>query len=193
MPVEVFAGHPWPLLQGSGAFLIGVGAFVLLAALAPRLLVPLVFAGFGAGYGLMRWLGVAVPLSRVPVAHLWWFGAAVAFEVIAIVAAVFTVADERRLLALVLLIVAVHFAIMGGSHGPLMLGFAAAGILNAVAALALRAAPIRIFILVDGLLKLAFGAYVLGSAPALTYADLLSSSSDALGYACSDIGRISAF
>ncbi|MEO3855577.1 DUF6609 family protein [Acrocarpospora sp. B8E8] len=95
---------------------------------------------------------------------------AVAFEAAVIVYLVKKIgdSDERRLTLSIMLVVGLHFVIMGLAHGPLI---AALGILTAINATIglFTKAPIRAFFLSDSLLKIAFGVWMLAFYPAYTF------------------------
>lgn len=164
--------HPYPLIRCGGLFLICVGIGLLLAWGVERLWIPLAIAGGVAGLAASGLSARPLSLGAPSAAHVVALVGAVVVEMslIAYVAVKFRGSDWRVLILSVLLVVGLHFLIMGLAYGP---PFAALGVLtmiNAGVGLRVRAAPVRAVGLVDGLLKIVFGVWMLALYPAFTLA-----------------------
>ncbi|GAA0424941.1 hypothetical protein Acor_36810 [Acrocarpospora corrugata] len=164
--------HPFPLIRGGGIFLICVGLGFFLGLFFPRKWIPLAAGGFIVGFTGSGLSALLPSLGTPSLLSIGALVAAVVFEVAVIVYLVRRLGDgdERRLTLSIMLVVGLHFAIMGPAHGPLI---AALGVLTAVnAAIGLWAAPkapITPFFLVDSVMKIAFGVWMLAFYPAYTF------------------------
>ncbi|GIH28755.1 hypothetical protein Aph01nite_70650 [Acrocarpospora phusangensis] len=164
--------HPYPLIRGGGIFLICVGLGFFLGLFFPRRWIPLAAGGFIAGFTCSGLSALLPSLGSPSFLNIAALVVAVLFEVAAIVYLVrkFGDSDERRLTLSIMLVVGLHFVIMGWAHGPLI---AALGVLTAINAavglFALPNAPIKAFYLPDSVLKIAFGVWMLVFYPAYAF------------------------
>ncbi|WP_433543991.1 DUF6609 family protein (plasmid) [Streptomyces sp. CA-294286] len=79
--------------------------------------------------------------------------------------------DERTLILRILLVVGLHFLVMGIAHGPLMTVLGLASTANALVGLYVaKWAPLRALGVTDAVLKLGFGTWMLVGYPAVTFA-----------------------
>lgn len=165
--MEEFA-HPFPLIRGGGLFLISVGLGFLIGWMIPRYWVPLAVGGFVTG-GILSSFGslLAPPLGVPTVTQIAALIGAIIFEIVLIIYVNKRFSDdERKLILSILIVVGLHFLIMGISYGPLM---AVLGILTVGNAwIGLRYLPqlsLRTFGIVDSLLKIAFGIWMVALFP----------------------------
>ncbi|WP_018348186.1 DUF6609 family protein [Longispora albida] len=163
--------HPYPLIRGGGLFLIFVGLGFTLGWLFPRRWVPLAIGGGIAGITASGLSALLPSLGSPSLVHIGALAAAIVAEMglIALVVNRFRESGERTLIGWILLVVGAHFVLMGLAHGPLIALLGVLATLNALAALTVTRVPLRAFGLVDGLLKLGFGLWMLLEYPAFTY------------------------
>ncbi|GAA0970713.1 hypothetical protein GCM10009555_020080 [Acrocarpospora macrocephala] len=162
--------HPYPLIRGGGIFLICVGLGFFLGLFFPRRWIPLAAGGFIVGFTGSGLSALLPSLGTPSILNIAALVVAVAFEAAVIVYLVKKIgdSDERRLTLSIMLVVGLHFVIMGLAHGPLI---AALGILTAINATIglFTKTPIKPFFLSDSLLKIAFGVWMLAFYPAYTF------------------------
>ena len=168
----VAADHPYPLIRGGGLFLIGIGAGFLLGWIFPKRWIPLAIAGAVAGFtasGLSALLPSLGSPSAVQIAAL---AGAIVVEMglIALVVTRFRDRELRTQILAILFVVGLHFLIMGLAHGPLIAALGVLTMANAALGLGVRSIPLRAFGIIDALLKLGFGVWMLALYPAFTYA-----------------------
>jgi hypothetical protein len=157
--------HRYPIARSGGLFLvfIGLGLLAAIALSGDALVNYSVFFG-----------GVAVATLSLFFAKRLSFGAPSRIQIAALI---FALALEGALFALmgrllppgteehirwlcVSVIVGVHFIPMAICFGPRMLLLSAACIVTAIAGLMLPGMPYEVFGVADGILKLAFGAWL---------------------------------
>lgn len=166
--LDAAAGHPFPLLPGSGVLLICSGAAVLAGALARRWFAPIYLAGIFAGLAVVHLAGLSVPRETIPPEHMRAFSAALLAELVVVPVAWWRLGGkERRLILVVLLIGALHFGLMAPSHGPLVAVLGLALLINAAVALRQRSWRLGITLGLDGGLRIATGVVLLVLAPRL--------------------------
>ncbi|GAA4559187.1 DUF6609 family protein [Planotetraspora kaengkrachanensis] len=169
--VTATESHPYPLIRGGGLFLIFVGLGFLLGWIVPKIWIPSAIAGGAVGLtasGLSALLPSLGTPSIVQISALV-FSFLVELGLIAFVLTRFKEADQRTQILAILLVVGLHFIIMGPAHGPLMALLGVVTVANALLGMRIIALPLRIFGVVDGLLKFGFGMVMLLLYPALTY------------------------
>lgn len=163
--------HPYPLIRGGGLFLLFLGLGFLLSWIFRRYWIQFLIGGGIAGItasGLSALLPSIGTPSFVQIAGL--VGSFVLEKgLIYLVLTRFKDADERTLILAILFVVGLHFVPMGLAHGPMITILGVLVALNAFIGLRTRA-PLRLFGIVDALLKLGFGAVMLFAYPALTFA-----------------------
>ncbi|MCG5219707.1 DUF6609 family protein [Streptosporangium soli] len=164
--------HPYPLIRGGGLFLIFVGLGFLLGWLIPKIWMPLAIGGFVTGLVASGLSALLPSLGPPSLMHI----AALVIAIIAEMGLIYLVltkyreADERTLILNILLVVGLHFIIMGLAHGPLIAILGVLVTLNAWIGLRfLPKVPLRALGMADGVLKIAFGLWMLLLYPALTY------------------------
>ncbi|GII28894.1 DUF6609 family protein [Planotetraspora mira] len=163
--------HPYPLIRGGGLFLIFVGLGFLLGWTFPKVWIPFAIGGGAVGLtasGLSALLPSLGTPSFIQIAALV-FSFLVELGLIALVLNRYKNADQRTQILMILLVVGLHFIIMGVAHGPLMALLGVVSVANALLGLRTRALPIWTFGVADGLLKFGFGLVMLLLYPALTY------------------------
>lgn len=192
--------HPYPLIRGGGLFLLFVGLGFLLGWMFQRRWIPFAIGGGITGFiasglsALLPSLGAPsfaqiaglvgsfvlemgliylaisrfqrqpasakeLPEVQAPVEELQKVQAPVERTLV-----------ERRLVLGILLVVGLHFLVMGIAHGPLMTTLGIASTANAlIGQYVVKKVPLRVLGVVDALLKLGFGAWMLLAYPALTF------------------------
>jgi hypothetical protein len=153
----------FPLMRGGGAFLVLIGAGIVVGAFGRRRW-RTVWLIVGAGLGVVAMaVGGATKLifGGLPYPPVWqWVVLGVAFLVegwlVSLVVRRIPDLDSRRFWMWMLIVVGAHFLILGFSHGPVCALLALLCILNAWIGLRSRA-DFRIFWAIDGILKIAAG------------------------------------
>ncbi|MFC5820195.1 DUF6609 family protein [Nonomuraea harbinensis] len=164
------AAHPYPLIRGGGLFLLGVGTGFLLSWLFQKYWLQFLIGGFVAGFvgsGLSALLPSLGPPSVAQIGGLvgsFVLEAGLIYWVLTKTKG----ADYRTVILWILFVVGVHFVPMGLAHGPLISILGVVTMVNAYVGLR-TGAPLRMFGLIDALLKFGFGAVMLFVHPALTF------------------------
>lgn len=156
--------HPFPLIRGGGLFVIFVGLGFLLGWCFPRRSIPLAIGGFVAGFVASGLSALLPPLGTPSVVQVGALVAAIILEMglIYLVVTRLRGAGERTLTLSILLVVGVHFVIMGLAHGPLMALLGVATVVNAAMGLWIFPnLPVRTLGIVDSLLKIGVGLWML--------------------------------
>lgn len=165
--------HPYPLIRGGGLFLIGVGTGFLLSWTFRRFWLQFMIGGFVVGFTASGLSALLPSIGSPSVAQIAGLVASFVIEMglIYLVLTKNKDADERTLILSILFVVGLHFLPMGIAHGPLM---TLLGVVTSATALVglkvARDAPLRVFGVIDALLKLGFGVVMLFVYPALTFA-----------------------
>jgi hypothetical protein len=157
--------HPFPLIRGGGLLLICVGAGFLLGwVFFPRIWVALAIAGAVLGFVASAFSPLlSPPLGRASLTQILALSIAIVFEIIVInyVVRKYQSSDSRTLALAILLVVGLHFIIMGVSHGPLMAILGILTTVNAWIGLRLRPSdPLVVFGVIDSVLKITFGLWM---------------------------------
>jgi hypothetical protein len=171
--MEAVLAHPFPLIRGGGLFLICVGLGFLLGWFYSRYWIALAITGFVAGF-----IASALsPLLQPSLGRPTWVQ--IAALVIAIVVEMFLIwyvvtrysdGGERALILSILLVVGLHFIIMGLAHGPLMTLLGIITVINALIGLRIaKSVSITVFGIIDSVLKIAFGLWMLVLYPTFTF------------------------
>jgi hypothetical protein len=165
--------HPYPLIRGGGLFLIFVGLGFLLGWIFPRRWVPLAIAGGITGFTASGLSALLPSIGTPSIAQIAGLVGSFVIEMglIYLVITKYKDADERTLILTILLVVGLHFIPMGIAHGPLMTTLGVITALTAFVGLRFaRNVPLRVFGVLDALLKLGFGLVMLLAYPVLTFA-----------------------
>lgn len=158
--------HTFPMVRAGGLFILIMGIGVALGGIfsAQRRL----FLALGGGAATIAIVLSARVLSRPfgEPSHLqlWALGGSIVLEVVLIgyVVATYKKAGERILLLAILLAVGLHFLPMALAFGPLCVALGISAIANACFGLwVFRGARLKYIWLIDGRLKMAFGAFML--------------------------------
>lgn len=155
----------FPLIRAGGLFLTIVGAAILAGSLQFRWRSPLL--GAGAAIATAATIAMAAQLTAPHGAptplQLASLVVAVLLESAALVWAIrrFAPSGERTLTIAVLIVVGAHFVLMAPAFGPLIVLLAILTIANALAGLRFQSYPLPRLWVLDGALKLAFGAAML--------------------------------
>lgn len=156
--------HPFPLIRGGGLFVIFVGLGFLLGWCFPRRSIPLAIGGFVVGFVASGLSVLLPPLGSPSVLQVGALVAAIILEIglIYLVVTRLRGAGERTLTLGILLVVGVHFVVMGLAHGPLMALLGVATVVNAAMGLWIfPKLPVRTLGIVDSLLKIGAGLWML--------------------------------
>ena len=158
--------HSFPMVRAGGLFILIMGIGVALGGVfsGQRRL----FLALGGGAATIAIVLSASVLSRPFGApsylQLWALGGSILLEVVLIgyVVATYKRAGERVLLLAILLAVGIHFLPMALAFGPLCVALGISVIANASFGLWVFAgARLKYLWLADGILKMAFGAFML--------------------------------
>ncbi len=167
MPMNLVSyAQAYPLAPLGGLFLVTVGVFILLGAVIRGSRMLLLWTGLALGM-VAIFLGGGFQ-AGLPPPNMIQVGSlvlAILLEAIAFATVMPRVRPrgEQALLATSLLVVGLHFLVMLPAFGPLIGLLALLCTLNAVAAF--RMPDYRAAWPVDGLLKLAFGLWLLSTSP----------------------------
>jgi hypothetical protein len=155
------------MIRAGGLFILIMGCGVLLGALLP--VYRKVFLGIAVAVAslAMVFLGPGLSASLGPPTRLQLMAliGAILIEgpLIRVAVARYRAAGERPLLLAILFVVGIHFLPMGIAFGPLCMGLGVALCFNAGTGLWLAPSlPLNALWSVDGLLKMAFGAAMIG-------------------------------
>jgi hypothetical protein len=157
--------HSFPMVRAGGLFILIMGAGVALGSFfsAQRRLF-LALGGGSATIAIVLSAGaLSDPFGEPSHLQLWALGGSILLEVVLIryVVAVYKSAGERVFLLAILMVVGIHFIPMALAFGPLCGALSICAIANASLGLwVLRAAPLKYLWLADGILKIAFGAFM---------------------------------
>jgi hypothetical protein len=157
--------HPFPLIRGGGLFVICVGLGFLLGWCFPGRWIPLAIGGFVAGL-IASALSPLLPpaLGSPSLVQVGALVATIVLEMGLIYLVVIRLRGEsdRTLMLGILLVVGVHFVIMGFAHGPLMALLGIVTVANAATGLwLLPNLPVRALGIADSLLKVGIGSWML--------------------------------
>lgn len=144
--------------------MIFVGLGFLLGWCCPRRGLPLAIGGFVAGFVASGLSALLPPLGTPSVVQVGALIAAVLLEMglIYLVVTRLRGTGERTLTLGILLVVGVHFVIMGLAHGPLMALLGVATVVNAAMGLWMfPKLPVRTLGIADSLLKIGVGLWML--------------------------------
>jgi hypothetical protein len=158
--------HPYPMMPGAGLFILLVGLGIAIGGLlGEKYVVRMLIAG-----------GVLAILSQiVQVRGLNNFGGTptraqfyalyigIAFEAALIGLVVYFIRDRgsRRFWLWILIVVGVHFLVLAYAQGPPLLLLAVLSIANAMVGLRMTRISYLRFWVIDGLLKIGIGAWML--------------------------------
>jgi len=155
--------HGFPMVRAGGLFILLMGVGVVLGASAPSRRKPLLaFGGVAATISIVL-LGsiLSKPFGAPTSVQLWALALSIVLEVVLIALIVwrFKQLGERTFYLAILFVVGVHFLPMELAFGPLCLGLGLAAMTNAGIGLWMRRGiSLNAAWLVDGLLKMGFGA-----------------------------------
>ncbi len=164
--------HPFPMIRSGGLFVLLVGLGIVAGALLGEnhLLAPLVFGACLAFIAqnifrsrLVKPLGTP---TRVQIVALI---SAIVLEIIltGVVAYAFHFRQSRSFWLWILLVVGSHFLIIALAQGRMLLLLGVLCIVNALIGLWMPHVPLLIFWLIDGILKIIVGAWMLSTRPAM--------------------------
>jgi uncharacterized protein DUF6609 len=164
-PASGGSSHPYPMVRSGGLFLLFVGAGVVGGTFAAgdRLVnAQIFFEGLGAAVLSLfaaRW----VSFGRGTRLQLTALFGALGLQAILLVAAATVIGPmpEDRLWYRTMIVVGLHFLPMAIVFGPRMLLLGTACIVNATIGFVAPVVPFALISVVDGLLKVGFGVWML--------------------------------
>lgn len=167
MPID------FPMIRAGGLFILLVGVGVLLGgAFASHRKLLLALAAAAASVAVANFaVQLTRPFGTPSASQIGALAGAVALEAVLVRVAIvrYRRSPERDLLLAILLAVGIHFIPMALAFGPLCAPLGACAVANAGTGLwFVRRAPLRCFWIVDGALKVCFGAWMLSATPAVT-------------------------
>ena len=163
--------HSFPMIRAGGLFILIMGIGVALGGVfsAQRKLC-LALGGGAATIAIVLTASVlSRPFGEPSYLQLWALGGSILLEVVLIsyVVASYKRARERVFLLAVLLVVGIHFLPMALAFGPLCIALGICVIANASLGLwVFRVVPLKYLWVADGMLKIAFGAFMFSMAGA---------------------------
>lgn len=158
----------FPLIRGGGAFLVAIGIGIVAGAFGARVwrLVCLI-AGAALGVAAMAVGGATEMIFDglgSPEVYQWAaLGAGILLEgyLVSVVVRRWPDLDSREFWMWMLFVVAVHFLVLGISHGPVSAALAVLCMINAQVGLHATTMDHRLFWAIDGTLKMAAGTAML--------------------------------
>ena len=155
------------MIRAGGLFILLMGCGVALGSIVPgRRRILLAAGAVVASVALVVFAPrLSAPLGRPTQLQVEALIGAIVFEVIAIRIAVarYRSAGERSLLLAILFAVGLHFLPMSLAFGPICAGLAVTSTASAAIGLWVAGSvPLNVFWAADGIIKLAFGAAMLG-------------------------------
>ena len=162
--------HPYPLIRSGGVFLICVGTGLLFGWIFPKWWARLALVGGVSAVTATALTAVPLALGTPSTVQIAALVGAVAVEVglIAYVLRRLRDADGRVRMLSILSVVGLHFVIMGLAFGPLIAALGVLTMANAAVGLRVPAVPLPVVGVLDGLLKIVFGVWMLAFHPAVT-------------------------
>jgi hypothetical protein len=163
--------HPYPLIRSGGVFLICVGAGLLFGWIFPRWWTRIAVVSGVSAVTATAMSAVPLALGTPSTLHIVALIGAVAVEVglIAYVLRRLRDADEHTRMLSILAVVGLHLVIMGLAFGPLIAALGVLAMVNAAVGLRVPAVPLPVAGVLDSLLKIVFGVWMLAFYPAVTY------------------------
>ncbi len=162
----LFELQAYPMMRGAGLFVLLVGLGITIGGiLGKKYLVRFLIAG-----GVLAILSQIVQVKglnnfggRPNHAQLYVLYIGIAFEAILIGLVVYFIRDRgsRRFWIWILLVVGVHFAVLAYAQGPPLLLLSVLSIANGVVGLRMTNVSYLKFWVIDGLLKIAIGGWML--------------------------------
>jgi hypothetical protein len=152
--------HAFPLVRSGGAFLMLMGAGLVIGApVYPFRYIALAIgaAGGAAALALLAY-PLAAPYGPPTLLALTSIAAAIVFEAILLAAFAPRLRNDRARTIAVLVIVGAHFIIMAPAFSPLIAVLGVLCLANALAGALVSAYPMPALWTIDGLLKIAAGA-----------------------------------
>lgn len=152
-------------MRSGGIFFVCIGLGVAIGGMSRRFRMPSLILGFAVAalpqilFGRRLFAG----LPRPSPLHFAALGIGLAVEILLVNLVAIGIPDRasRRFWLWILWAVGAHFVIFGFSHGPLAAMLGLLCIANASAGLRMTRRDERWFWLIDGLLKIGFGAWML--------------------------------
>ena len=158
--------HPYPMMRGAGLFVLLVGLGITVGGLlGKKYVVPMLIAG-----GLLAILSQIIQVKDVnnfggaPTrAQFYALYIGITLEAMLIGLVVYFIRDRgsRRFWLWILLVVGIHFMVLAYAQGPPLLLLAILSIVNAIVGLRMPNVSYLKFWVIDGVLKLAIGAWML--------------------------------
>jgi hypothetical protein len=158
--------HPYPMMRGAGLFILFVGLGISIGGrLGKKYGVPMLIAG-----GVLAILSQIVRVKGftnfggIPTqAQLYALYIGITFEAVLIGLVVYFIRDRssRRFWLWILLVVGIHFIVLAYAQGPPLLLLAVLSIANAIVGLRMANVSYLKFWVIDGVLKIAIGGWML--------------------------------
>ncbi len=160
--------HTYPLMRGGAVLFILVGLGIVVGGFGKRRwMLGWLIAGAAAAVLTMATLSITkvifAGLGHPPLSHWIIMGVGFAVEFVLVNTVVYTIRDHhsRDFWLWMLVVVGAHFLIFTFSHGPLAGLLGVACIANALLGLHLKQVSYRVFWIIDGLLKIGVGCWML--------------------------------
>jgi hypothetical protein len=158
--------HPYPMMRGAGLFVLLVGFSITIGGLlGKKYVVRMLIAG-----GVLAILSQIVQVKGInnfggipTPAQLYALYIGIIFEAVLIGLVAYFIRDRgsRRFWLWILLVVGIHFMVLAYAQGPPLLLLAVSSIANAIVGLCMMNVSYLKFWVIDGVLKIAIGAWML--------------------------------
>ena len=159
--------HAYPLMRGGGVLFILVGLGVIIGGIGGRhWMLPALIVGAALAVTALAVLSatklIFAGLGSPPLYQWIIMGVGFVVEILLINYVVFTITDResRRFWLWILIAVGAHFLVFTFSHGPLAGLLGVLCILNAFIGLRLKNISYRVFWVIDGILTLGIGLWM---------------------------------
>jgi len=158
--------HPYPMMRGAGLFVLLVGLGITVGGLlGKKYVVPMLMAG-----GVLAILSQLVQVKGLTNfggistrAQLYVLYIGIIFEAVLIGLVIYFIRDRssRKFWLWILLVVGIHFMVLAYAQGPPLLLLSILSIANAIVGLRMTKISYLKFWVIDGMLKIAIGAWML--------------------------------
>ena len=157
----------YPLMRGGGVLFILVGLGIVIGGIGGRRwMLPALIVGAALAIIALAVLSatklIFAGLGSPPLYQWIVMGVGFAVEIVLVNYVVFTITDRnsRQFWLWMLVVVGAHFLIFTFSHGPLAGLLGVVCIINALVGLRLEKINYRVFWVIDGILKVGFGLWM---------------------------------
>jgi hypothetical protein len=158
----------YPMMRGAGLFVLLVGLGITIGGiLGKKYLVPVLIVGgvLAILSQIVRVRGLTDFAGTPPMSQLYALCGGIAFEGLLIGVVVYLIRDRssRRFWLWILFVVGLHFIVLAYAQGPPLLLLGVLNMVNAAVGLRMTNVSYLKFWVIDGVLKVAIGAWMLST------------------------------